>query len=219
MRVLERKFNTEKVKKDFSKVVWIYDFWSSLTESKAAKKIIELAEIKNGENILEVAVGTGELFEQIVKMNTEGKNEGIDLSPSMLENAKKKLNNENPKNYNLTEGDAFNLKYSDNEFDLIINNYMFDLLPEKDFARILHEFDRVLKPGGRVAVSTMSLGNKWYNKMWFYISKYFPDLMTGCRPIDLKVFIKESGFENLVSISISQNTFPSEIIRAEKPLN
>src|SRR3974377_1268524 len=69
----------------------IYDVWGILTESRARKRAIELADIKDGQNILEVAVGTGLAFYEIVKMNRQGQNLGIDISPGMLNKAKKRL--------------------------------------------------------------------------------------------------------------------------------
>jgi ubiquinone/menaquinone biosynthesis C-methylase UbiE len=58
MKVLKRDFEPEIVKKNFAKVLWIYDIWGWLSESKAAGRVIELCDIKDGINILEVAVGT-----------------------------------------------------------------------------------------------------------------------------------------------------------------
>lgn len=59
MNILPRTFNAELIQRDYSRVAWTYNFWSRLTESKAAEKALEMAEIQDGENILEVAVGTG----------------------------------------------------------------------------------------------------------------------------------------------------------------
>jgi hypothetical protein len=48
MEVLKRILDKTKTKKSYKKVVWFYDFWSWLTESKVAKIVIDLAEIENG---------------------------------------------------------------------------------------------------------------------------------------------------------------------------
>ena len=69
----------------------IYDLWGTLAESRARKRAIELADIKDGQNILEVAVGTGLAFYEIVKRNRNGQNLGVDISPGMLDKAKKRL--------------------------------------------------------------------------------------------------------------------------------
>ena len=40
MKTLDRKFSRKEIKKDYSKVIGIYDFWSKLTETKALKKVM-----------------------------------------------------------------------------------------------------------------------------------------------------------------------------------
>jgi len=82
---LPRTFQVKAVQKAYSHVAWTYDIWSRFTESKAPEKALELAEIQNGENILEVAVGTGIVFEEIVKCNRDGKNVGMDLTANKHE--------------------------------------------------------------------------------------------------------------------------------------
>jgi ubiquinone/menaquinone biosynthesis C-methylase UbiE len=214
MKILDRAPSIEEVKKNFARVIGIYDLWSKLTETKALNKVVDLAEIENNERILEVAVGTGKLFEKIIKNNSKGKNEGIDISSEMLNKTRKRL--KEYKNYNLKQCSIYDLPYQNSSFDLIINNYMLDLLPEEDFKNILNEFYRLLKPGGRIIISSMSFGEKWYNKIWFLIAKFFPKLITGCRPIYLDKYIKSSEFEVVKTIQISQNTFPTEIVKAKK---
>jgi len=160
MEVLERKLETNKTKTDYSKVVWFYDFWSWLTESKATGYVIKFSEIKDGETILEIACGTGVVFGKIVKQNPNGKNIGIDLSPDMLNKAKKRLNKLKSGNYELREGDVLKLGFNDNSFDLVVNNFMVDLMPSGTFDKLAEEFYRVTKPDGRVVISTFSFGKK-----------------------------------------------------------
>ena len=64
--------------------VWFYDGWAFLTESKARNKALKLAHIRDGQSILEVAVGTGWMFNEIVRKNPHGQNTGIDISEGML---------------------------------------------------------------------------------------------------------------------------------------
>jgi ubiquinone/menaquinone biosynthesis C-methylase UbiE len=213
--VLKRTFSEENVRDSYSRIAWFYNFWSWLTESRAAEKVIDLAQIQDGEQILEVAVGTGLVFAEIVKRNMNGRNEGIDISPAMLSRAERRLKHHKG-GFHLQIGNAYQLPFEANTFDLIINNFMLDLLPENDFATILSEFNRVLKPSGRVVISTMSFGGKWYNKIWHWIAKHFPSLLTGCRPVSLHDHLVNAGFGNIEVEYLSQNTFPSEVIRAEK---
>ena len=72
--LFEARVPQEDVGKLYDRTAWFYDIWASLTESKAQKRAIAIAEIQNKTTILDVAVGTGKLFRKIVKHNPDGKN-------------------------------------------------------------------------------------------------------------------------------------------------
>lgn len=213
-KVLERKFSREEVERAYSHVASVYDLWAKLTESRAVTRALELADIRDGESILEVAVGTGLAFKAIVEHNRHGSNEGVDLSPAMLSAAVKRMQGTGFGNYHLEVASAYTLPYGDGKFDLLINNYMLDLLPEPDFPKILEEFRRVLRPSGRIAIVTMAFGDKWYNRPWRWVAKYIPSLLTECRPVLVEKSLREAGFKRIRAETLSQNTVPSQIIAA-----
>jgi ubiquinone/menaquinone biosynthesis C-methylase UbiE len=175
---------------------------------------LELAAIRNGEEVLEVAVGTGLAFERILAVNPSGRNEGIDLTEAMLSRAEKKAAKSGTNNYRLRVGDAYALDFPDDSFDVLINNYMFDLLPQQDFLSVLEEFKRVLRPGGRLAMVNMTKGERWYNGIWGRIYRINPALLGGCRGVSLLPQIEASGFTHTRREYMSQLTFPSEIVCA-----
>lgn len=216
MEVLNRDFDPEVVKRNFAKVLWIYDLWGSLTESRAAGRVIELCEIKDTRNILEVAVGTGLVFRKIVSLNPNGTNIGVDLSPDMLEKAEAVLKKTGHKNYVLKQGNALKLEFKDESFDTLVNNFMIDLMPSQDFDKIISEFYRVLKKDGIAVISTFSFGYKKVHKLWYWIAEKFPGLLTGCRPVSIKESLLKAGFILENDEQISQNTFPSQILRVRK---
>jgi len=191
-----------------------YDLWAWLTETKARNRCLELAAIQNGEDVLEVAVGTGLAFEKILSVNPSGTNEGIDLTEAMLTRAEKKAARSGSSNYRLKIGDAYDLDFPNARFDVLINNYMFDLLPEQDFLMVLKEFKRVLRPGGRLAMVNMTRGQRWYNGIWERIYRINPALLGGCRGVSLLPQIEECGFRQIRREYMSQLTFPSEIVCA-----
>lgn len=196
----------------------MYDVWSILTESRARRRCLEIADIRDGESVLEVAVGTGMLFEKILQSNPSGINEGIDLTQEMLDRAGRRLHKSGSSAYVLKTGDAYHLEYPDDSFDIILNNYMFDLLPERDFAVILGGFKRVLRPGGRIVLVNMTKGSAIFNVVWGWLYKFQPVLLGGCRGVELTDYLKEAGFEKVHREHVSQFFFPSEIIGAMKPL-
>lgn len=216
MEVLPRTLDKDNTRKSYKKVVWFYNFWSWLTESKAAKEVLKLAAIEDGSTVLEIACGTGVVMEQIVRCNPSGINIGMDLSPDMLGKAHKRLA-KLAGNFQLIEGDVFNHGIDSDSADILINNFMVDLMPENTFDDIAKEFYRLLKPDGVLIISTFSFGTKRIHRMWYWIAKHFPGVLTGCRPVSFKEYLISVGFTIESDIEISQNTFPSEVIKARKP--
>jgi len=216
--ILPRHFSVAQVIKQYARVAWFYDAWGGLTEDRALARLLHLANVEDGMHVVEVAMGTGRLFEKVIKLNPSGVNEGMDLSPAMLEHARRRLQRSaQAGSYHLQEGNAYQLPYASENFDLLFNTFMLDLLPIEDYPKILGEFMRVLKPGGRLAIAYFSAGQKWYNRVWPWVAKYFPSLLTGCRPVAPEAALRQAGFEILQQEAISQNTFPSSIILARKP--
>lgn len=211
------------VKKDDIPIVYkniapIYDLWGMFTETKARKRCLELANIRDGEKVLEVAVGTGSTFIEILKKNPSGQIHGIDITEQMLSRAKKKAEKLNHKNYSLELGDAYNLSFPEAMFDLVVNNYMFDLLPEEAFPQVLNEFKRVLRPGGRLIMANMAKGLHWYNSVFELAYRIHPPLLGGCRGVYLIPYLESAGFTDLHREYMTQTTYPTEVISCVKPM-
>lgn len=215
--VLEREFSEKSVKDSYAVVAWFYDLWSRLTEAKAARRVLDRADIQDGESVLEVAVGTGLLFADVVRRNPHGRSEGVDLSPAMLERAAKRLSDQPADRYHLQTASAYDLPFPASTFDVLLNNYMLDLLPAADFASVLSEFRRVLKPGGRAVIAAFGFGDRPYHRFWLWLARHFPALLTDCRPIALHQSLISAGFESVQEEAVSQNTFPSTVYRAVVP--
>jgi ubiquinone/menaquinone biosynthesis C-methylase UbiE len=207
----------DDVRRIYGKLAPAYDLWANLTETKARAACLARAAIRDGESVLEVAVGTGLAFVEIVRANPHGRNEGIDLTSPMLERARARLDKAAlGARYQLALGDAYALQFPDASFDVLINNYMFDLLPEQDFTIVLGEFRRVLKPNGRLAMVNMTGGARWWQNIPQWIYRLSPAWMGGCRAVALSSHLERAGFVNIERELIAQFGFPSEVISARK---
>lgn len=196
----------------------IYDGWAFFTESKAMKRAIELSGLRDGEAVLEVAVGTGLMFEEIVRRNSHGKNLGIDLSEGMLQRARERLARNAKGSYQLRQGNALALDVEDESIDLLMNSYMFDLLSPKDTNTALDEFARVLKSGARMVIVNMTHGRSRASRVYELILRRSPRRAGGCRAVQLAETIAQHGFE-IDSVEYQQQClFPSEIIAARKAM-
>ena len=194
----------------------IYDLWGTLAESRARKRGIEVADIKDGQNILEVAVGTGLAFFEIVKRNPNGRNLGVDLSPGMLNKARKRLGRFAQGNYELKIGNAFHLPAGDEQFDLLLNNYMFDLMAFQEMDVILEEFKRVLKKGGKLVLVNMTKGERFGSGLYDFIYRLSPKSIGGCRGVRLSEGLTRHGFQVETREYHQQLWFPSEVIVAHR---
>ncbi len=198
---------------------WIaptHDWLAVLVEAKARALALRWADIQEGERVLEVAVGTGLSFVHLLRSNTTGWTDGVDLSPAMLRRALRRARRAPTNRWTLRHGDAHALDFPDATFDVLINSYMFDLLPVTHFVPVLQEYKRVLKPDGRLIMINMTVGLRPVERIWEALYRLWPPLLGGCRGVLVEPFLHKAGFVNTRRRYVSQRTFPSEVLFAEK---
>jgi ubiquinone/menaquinone biosynthesis C-methylase UbiE len=200
---------------------WIaptHDLLALLVERRARRLAVEWAAVQSGERILEVGVGTGLSFQQLLRRNPDGFTDGVDVTPAMLRRARRRARATAPgPNWRLQSGDAYDLPFAENTFDLVFSSYVFDLFPEDDFVPVLREWARVLRPGGRLALATMTTPRRWYESGWALLYRLWPPLLGGCRGVRVAPFFEKAGFQRVRRRHVSQLTFPSEVVRGVLP--
>lgn len=215
MTMQKAKIPQTQVPALYDRKAGIYDVWGKLTETKARNRAIEVADIRDGQTILEVAVGTGLAFQEIVKRNPTGENRGIDISPGMLAKAKQRLSSSSGK-YVLEIGSALAIDAEDQSVDLLLNNYMFDLMSQEDMGKALQEFHRVLRPGGKLVMVNMTLGEKPGSGIYEEVYRLSASTMGACRGVQISPVLPEYGFSVQLREYYQQMLFPSEVILALK---
>ncbi|SVD34846.1 uncharacterized protein METZ01_LOCUS387700, partial [marine metagenome] len=117
------------------------------------KKFTRKLDIQDGDTILDVACGTGDVGFEILKKHSVTIT-GIDLSQKMIELAQGKARKRNLDKITFLQGDAENLSINDNSVDCLTISYGFRNISNYETA--LSEFHRVLKPGGRLGILEFS---------------------------------------------------------------
>jgi ubiquinone/menaquinone biosynthesis C-methylase UbiE len=191
----------------------VYDLWSVLTESRARRRALQRAAPRDGDDILEIAVGTGQLFAQLVRSNPHGTTRGIDMSPRMLGRARARVA-ELAGAVELQVGDAHALPFADGSFDLVIVSYLFDLLPEASFPAVIAEVRRVLRGHGRLVVVDMTIAERRRDDFYRWVYRLRPSLLGGCRGVRLTTALTAAGLHVSHRDYLSQLGFPSEILTA-----
>lgn len=215
-----RIFQTrEETRSYYNKIARVYDLLSERSEQPMRKKGIERLNPKRNETILEVGFATGHSIISIAKsVGPSGRVDGIDISDEMMHLSMKAIKQAGISKYvNLVQGDASQLPYKDQSFDGIFTSFTLELFDTPELPKVLNEWRRVLKPGGRLAVVSLSKESKnnLMMRAFEWTHQHFPNLM-DCRAIYVCQAVESAGFE-IQSTDHECMWVPVEIVLATRP--
>jgi phosphatidylethanolamine/phosphatidyl-N-methylethanolamine N-methyltransferase len=141
--VIENDF----VEGTYDKLAKVYDVLFGPILHPGRLLALERMGIAPGDRILEVGVGTGinaPLYPLTCRVT------GIDLSASMLQKARERVNRKALRHVRLLEMDAAQLRFPDESFDIVYAPYLVNCV--SDPVKVVREMRRVCKPGGRIVI-------------------------------------------------------------------
>ena len=172
-----------------------------------------IASLKAGETVLDLGSGGGfDCFLAVDEVGTSGTVIGVDMTPEMVSKARANAEKAGYKNVEFRLGEIENLPVADGIVDVIISNCVINLSPEK--SRVFQESYRVLKPGGRLAISDVVASTELPEHL-----KNNMALLTGCISgasliTEIETMLKEAGFK---AIKINPKDESKEFIRNWAP--
>ena len=172
-----------------------------------------IASLKPGETVLDLGSGGGfDCFLAAKGVGQSGLVIGVDMTPEMVSKARKNADQTGFKNVEFRLGEIENLPVADNTADVIISNCVINLSPDKE--RVLQETFRVLKPGGRLAISDVVATAEMPEEIKQDMALLACCVAGASLISDLEAILKSVGFEN---IRISPKEESKEFIRTWAP--
>lgn len=177
-------------------------------------RLVELAQIQSGARVLDIATGRGAVFFPAAETaGSKGHVTGIDLSKEMVKETSREIERRALKNAEVRVMDAEFLEFPNESFDFVFCSFSIFFFPQLE--RALSELRRVLKHGGRVAVSTWGPDDqriKWYREL---VESYLPEKKTRSvpqskagpvfdTPEGLKAILASAGFTQIEILSESK---------------
>ncbi|MEM9021498.1 MAG: arsenite methyltransferase [Planctomycetota bacterium] len=164
---------------------------------------IALANLREGEVVVDLGSGGGlDVFLAANKVGSTGKAIGIDMTPDMVDlarrNAAQGIGGKPYTNVEFRLGQIDALPLPDRSVDVIISNCVINLAEDK--ARVFAEMHRVLKPGGRVAVSDIALKEALPEALAQSVAA-LTGCIAGAIPInDFEAGLLQAGFANVAIV-------------------
>lgn len=210
----EKILTTSAAQKFYDRIGSRYD-WFEFYEGQAKEQAFNALQLTPGLKVLSVGAGTGkELIKIKSTIHPGGVAYGLDLSPVMAKLASERTG------ASICRADARRFPFQGQAFDRLYASYILDLLPLSDIARLLLDFYRVLRSGGRLVILALTEGvdlpSRTLVSLWKGVFSISPAVCGGCRPLTLQKRVEEAGFTSVNRQVIVQAGVPSELISAQK---
>jgi arsenite methyltransferase len=155
-----------------------------------------IADLKPGETVLDLGSGGGfDCFLAARAVGQNGKVIGVDMTHEMITLSRKNAAKSGYENTEFRLGEIEHLPVADASVDVIMSNCVINLSPDKP--QVFREAFRVLKRGGRLAVSDMVASGKLPEEMQSDLASYSA-CVGGASPVDeLAAMITEAGFTDV----------------------
>ncbi|MEL7562977.1 arsenite methyltransferase [Dehalogenimonas sp. 4OHTPN] len=155
-----------------------------------------IAALKPGETVLDLGSGAGfDAFLAARQVGPTGKVIGVDMTPDMLSRARENARKGDIANVEFRQGEIENLPVASGTVDTIISNCVINLSPDKP--KVFAEAFRVLKPGGRIAVSDIVLTEPLPEYIRDSVAAYTACVAGAILKDEYLAAIRKAGFEKV----------------------
>lgn len=170
---------------------------------------IALSSLQRGETVLDLGSGAGfDCFLAARQVGPDGKVIGVDMTPEMIERARRNAEAGGFDNVEFRLGEIEALPVPDDSVDAIVSNCVINLAPDK--GRVFQEAFRVLKPGGRIMVSDIVLKRDLPDAIKDSAEAYVGCVAGAVRQEDYLEAMRRAGFREITTLE--ETSFPLDVL-------
>jgi len=170
--------------------------WQRFYENPAINELIAHAAFDSAHSVFEFGCGTGALAARMLQHHVpaDARYVGLDISGTMVSLARERLEpwSKGARVYQ-TDGSPC-IREPDRTFDRFVSTYVLDLLAPDFIERLLSEAHRLLVPGGKLCLVSLTFGTSRLSRAvclgWQRLWRLSPAIVGGCRPIELLDYLR-----------------------------
>lgn len=207
----------QRTRRVYDRLATVYPVSTFLFHSLAHRCALDVAGIRDGMRVLEVATGSGEMFRRLVGVNRNGETVGVDLSPNMAAHTHRRVRRKFPRASVLCQAvDARYMPFRDEVFDAVVCCYLLELLCAEDILRALSEFRRVLDRKGRLTLVCIGQNTRLFNGLYRVAGGVAPAFWGRQVEHHVPSLLEASQFRVLHDRTVRQSFYPSRVLLARK---
>lgn len=193
---------------------------SAVVEDRATNELLAHLDPARAESVFEFGCGTGHFARQLMRQAPLARYQGLDVSPRMVALARKALQPWSPRISLRVSAGGAPTDQAEASCDRFVSNYVLDLLPEALIVQVLDEAHRMLRPGGLLALSSLTEGHTPASRVlmrgWSWLHERQPALVAGCRPILLRRYLDPARWDILHYRQVAPLAVPLEALVARR---
>ncbi|MGO9515997.1 MAG: class I SAM-dependent methyltransferase [Candidatus Korobacteraceae bacterium] len=216
---MDRYLLPEQAKRFYDRLGSAQD-WQAFYENPAVNELIAHAAFDSAHSVFEFGCGTGALAARLLqhKLPADARYVGLDISSTMLSLARERLKPWSERARVDQSNGTPRILQPDDRFDRFVSTYVFDLLAPDFIDQLLSEARRLLMPGGKLCLVSMTFGTSPLSRAvcwgWQRLWRLSPSIVGGCHPIELWDYASSGDWSPIHRATLTSWGISSEVLLA-----
>jgi ubiquinone/menaquinone biosynthesis C-methylase UbiE len=189
-------------------------------EDAALDDLVAHGGFETAERVFEFGCGTGRFAYRLLMkhLSPPATYLGTDLSQTMITISAQRLSAYAERAKVVQSDGSIGFPLPDHSVDRVVSTYVLDLLSEADIRQVISEAYRVLTPGGKLCLVSLTSGVTFASRivcaLWSLLFRLHAPMVGGCRPIQLDSLFDRHGWTITYHRVVTQFGVPSEVLIA-----